>query len=127
MSLGLAILVVAGFALIVSWSGLVGHAKEAGSRAQASLRALTDPSLEDDEKELRLRADALVLFRLLGQILLGSALTVLVPLGGVWFLGLAGIGSPSGVLEVLGRLDFLLVASLAGGLVYWCLGRVRGR
>ncbi len=127
MSLTLAILVVVGFAFIIDRTGVVRHSKEAGSRARASLKVVTDPSLEDDSKERQLRQESLRLFGLLGRIVLASGLAVALPLVAVWLLGLVGLGSFGEVLAVLARIDFLLAVGVAGCLGYGVIRLLRGR
>lgn len=127
MSLLLAAVVVVLFAVILEGIGLPERAREVVRRARTSLDLLRDPSLDDAAKERGLQKHALRLFLLLAILTGGSALAILVPLGGVWLLDGIGVASLDGVLSVLERLDFLAGATVLGGAVYFLVSRSTGR
>lgn len=125
MSLFLAVLVAVAFAAIVERTGLPAHAAEVMRRARGSLAVVTDRALTDDQKERRLRAEALRLFVLLGRMAGGSALALGLPLALLWFGDRLGWMSMPEVLDVLMRVDFIVGISVAGGLVLWWMSRRR--
>lgn len=114
MSLLLALFVVAAFAATLEALSLPDRAREVMDRAGDSLRVLRDPGLSDAEKERRLRRQSVRLFGLLGILAGGSILALGLPLGVVWLLERAGVGSLAAVLSVLERLDFLAAVTVAG-------------
>ena len=125
MNVFLAALVVVAFALVVERLGLPARAREAAGRARESAEVLGDPDVEDDEKERRLRRQSLRLFGLVGVLAGGSALALGLPLGGVWLLERAGVGTLAGVLAVLERVDFLVGATVVGTAAYLVARRSR--
>jgi hypothetical protein len=119
MSFVLALFVVVGFAATLEYLNLPDHARAVGSRSRDSVDVLRDDALSDREKEEALQQQSGELLRLLGLLVGGSALALGLPLGGVWLLGRAGIGSFWGTIHVLERIDFLAGVTVAGGLGYW--------
>lgn len=122
MTLVLAIVVVVGFATLLEVLGLPGYAREVVRRNKECLQILQDSSLDDHEKESALQRHARRLFALLGLLVGGSLLAITLPLAGIWVLEQGGIGSVSGVLSVLQRLDFL-AGTIAVGLLGYLLVR----
>lgn len=127
MSFALAVLVVAGFALVVQRLGLPDRAREVGRRARESLEILGDRGRDDRSKERALRRQSGRLLRLLGLLVGGSALALGLPLLAVWLLELAGLASLAGVLSVLERADFLVAVTVAGTVAYLAVRKLRGR
>lgn len=118
MNLVLAMVVVVGFAVTIEYLDLPGHARDAGRRGMQSIEVLQDDSMDDREKEEALQRHAGRLFGLLGILAGGSVLALGLPLAGVWGLGKLGVGSFSGTLLVLERLDFLAGVTVVGLLGY---------
>jgi len=118
MNLVLALLVVVGFAATIECFDLPDRARTVGRRSRRSLSVLRDNSLRDREKEEALQQQARQLFRLLGVLVGGSVLALGGPLGAVWLLGRAGIGSFWGTIGVIERLDFLAGVTVVGGIGY---------
>lgn len=125
MSLFLAVLVAVTFAVIVERTGLPTHAAEVVRRARGSLAVVTDRALTDDQKEQRLRTEALQLFVLLGRLLGGIALALGLPLALLWIGDRLGWTSMREVMDVLLRIDFIVGISVAGVLVLWWMNRRR--
>lgn len=125
MTLVWAILVVVAFALIVGGLGLPGRAGEVGARAAESVAVLKDPGLDDASKEKALRGLTLRLLVLLAVLVGGGILALALPLGAVWVAERAGAASFAAVLEMLGRLDFLVAVTVVGGAVALGLSRLR--
>lgn len=126
MSLALATIVVVTFAVLLERMNVAASGRAVADRATKSLLVLRDSELTDDEKELALRRDAVHLFGQFGAIVALGLLALLLPLGAVWLLDRAGWASMTDVLDVLGRVDFLVAATAIGTAAYY-LSRVRFR
>jgi hypothetical protein len=127
MSLVLATLVVIAFAVIIERLEFAERSREVVDRARNCVEIVRDPSMDDDAKASGLQRQAVRLFGLFGIFLVGGLAAILLPLGVVWLLELAGVASLGGVLSVLERLDFLLAAMLVGTATYLVLRRVGRR
>ena len=125
MNVVLAMFVVVGFAVTIERLHLPSRAREVGRHSTACLDVLQDDSLSDADKEAALQQQSRNLFRLLGILTGGSVLALGVPLGIVWLLEKAGVGSYSGTLAMLQRLDFLAATTVVGLLAYVLVQRVR--
>lgn len=125
MSLGLAVGVVAVFAVAIERLDLPDRAREVTRRSGECLAVLRDPATTDDAKETALRGHAVRLFGLFGWLAGGSALALGLPLAGVWMLDRAGLASWPGVLAVLQRLDFLAGTAVVGLLGFLVVRRLR--
>ncbi|WP_103027128.1 hypothetical protein [Salinibacter altiplanensis] len=118
MNIVLAAGVVVGFAAILERLGLPTCAREVGQHSTTCLEVLRDDSLSDAAKETALQDRARQLFGLFGRLTGGSVLALGLPLGGVWLLGSAGVGSFGETLATLQRVDFLIVTTAVGLLAY---------
>jgi hypothetical protein len=118
MNVALALFVVVGFAATIEWLDLPDRAREVGRRSSRSLEVLRDSSMSDREKEEALQQQSGELFWLLGLLVGGSMLAIGGPLVVIWGLGKMGVGSFSGAVGVLERLDFLAGVTVVGGLGY---------
>jgi hypothetical protein len=118
MNFALALFVVMGFAAVIEWLDLPDRAREVGRRSSRSLEVVRNGSMSDREKEEALQQQTGELFWLLGLLVGGSALALGGPLAVVWGFGKMEIGSFSGTIDVLERLDFLVGVTVAGGLGY---------
>ena len=127
MSLLLAIVVVVTFATLLEWLRIPPRARQVVDVAGASLSALRDPDLDDVSKEQALQRQALHLFRLFGVIAALSLLALLVPIGAVWLMDIAGLASLAKVMLVLERVDFLVAVALVGVAVVATRRRLRNR
>ena len=125
MNLALALFVVAGFAATLERLRLPARAREVGEHSTACLNVLRDDSLDDAGKEQALQARSRQLFRLLGIPTGGSALALGLPLAGVWLLSRVGVGTFTGTLHVLQRIDFLVATTVVGLLAYLLVQQVR--
>jgi hypothetical protein len=114
---------VAAFAGIAERARLPAHVRDAVQRARESYAVVSDRSLTDDQKERRLREETPRLMALLGRIVFGSLLALALPLGVLWALDRIGLISLPDVLDVLVRVDFLLVVSALGILAFWTVRR----
>lgn len=126
MNLALATIVVVAFAVLLERMNVAASGRAVAERATKSLLVLKDSALTDDEKELALRREAVHLFRQFGAIVVLGLLALLLPLGAVWLLDRAGWASMTDVLDVLGRVDFLVAATVIGTAAYY-LSRLRFR
>jgi hypothetical protein len=127
MSLVLAIVVVVTFATLLEWLRIPPRARQVIDVAEASLAALRDPDLDDASKEQALQRHALRLFRLFGVIAALSLLALLIPVGAIWLMDIAGLVSLANVMLVLERVDFLVAAALVGVAVVAMRRRVLNR
>ena len=109
-----AVAAVAAFAAAFVASGLVGVARRAGATAQDSVRALSDPSLDDDAKEQRARAAALHLFKAFAAIALRSALVLLAPLAVLWAFDMSGLVPLDAAIDFLTLWEVLLATTVFG-------------
>jgi hypothetical protein len=125
MDLTLAMVVVVGFAAVLELLRLPSHARDVSQRSQDCIAVLRDDSLTDREKEEALQTQTKHLFRLLGILGGGSLLALGGPLGAVWGLNQLGLGTFSGVLGILQRLDFLAGTVVAGVIVYALVSKFR--
>ncbi len=125
MNIALALFVVVGFAATLEFLNLPEHAREVGERGNAALEVFRDDERSDREKEEVLQQAAGRLFRLLGILTGGSALALGGPLAIVWGLEAVGVGSFMGTLAVLERIDFLVGVTVAGGIGYVLVRRLR--
>ncbi|PSQ96385.1 MAG: hypothetical protein BRD55_06890 [Bacteroidetes bacterium SW_9_63_38] len=125
MNLLFAMIVVVGFAAVLELLNLPARARDAGQRSQDCLRVLQNDSLTDCEKEEALQSQTKHLFRLLGILAGGSLLALGGPLGAVWGLNQLGVGTFSGVLGILQRIDFLAGTVVAGTIAYALVSRRR--
>ena len=126
MSLALAVGVVLGFAGVLHLLELPARAAEVGRRSGEALEILRDRELDDGAKERALRRHSVRLFALMGVLLGESALALGLPLGVVWLLDRAGLGSLAAVWGVLESPAFL-AATVVGGTALWLVGRRLGR
>lgn len=124
MSLVLAVLVAVSFSLVLERLHLPDRAREVGRRARDSLRVLRDPTLDDLAKEQALQHQAARLSILLGILLGGSLLALGIPLFAVWLLELGGVASLGSVLAVLEQIEFLVGATVVGGVAYLLVRRI---
>ena len=118
-------LVVLGFATLAHLMNLVPKSMSVLDHSRGAVAVLRDSNLSDDEKESALQASALGLLRLLIQLLVGSAVAALVPIGVIWLLDVLGLMSFEAVLDMLANWRFLLAATLVGTGVSWALQRAR--
>lgn len=118
-------LVVLGFATLAHLMDLVPKSVSVLGHSRSAVAVMRDSNLNDDEKESALQASALALVRLLMQLLAGSAVAALVPIGLIWLLDMLGLMSFEAVLDTLASWRFLLAATVVGTGVSWAMQRAR--
>lgn len=98
---------------------LVPASLEAVSTARQAAGVMRDPALDDDEKESRIQAAALRLFRLFASITLRAAAALLVPVLAVLLLAWLGVVDVDAVVAtamswpvILGTTVLMVVALL---------------
>jgi hypothetical protein len=116
-------LVVVGFVVLAHFVGLIPKTAEVLARTRESIAVLKDPQLDDDSKERHMQQNAIVLFKLLGLLLLGSAVALLTPFAIIWLADIAGLLSLDSSIDMLLRWDFLLGATVIGFAAYYGLRR----
>jgi len=124
VSLAGAIFVVVAFSVIGHYLQLVHRTQDVVHHTQHAIAVLQDSSRDDRNKEQALQRSALKLFALLGQLLLGIATALLLPLAILWSVDIAGISVFHETLVMLQRWEFLIGASFIGGAVYVALRRI---
>jgi hypothetical protein len=112
---------VIAFSVAFLASGLIGVARQAAAAARDSLRALSDPSLDDAAKESHARAASLKLFGAFAGIALRSALVLLAPVAALWVFDALGLVPLDAAFDFLLRWDVLLLATLLGVGVWFVL------
>jgi hypothetical protein len=106
-------------------SDLVGAARRASAAAQAGVKALSDPSLDDAAKERHARAASIRLFGAFATIALRSAVVFAAPLAVLWGLDAVGLAPLDEMLDFLVRWEVLLAATALGLGVWFALARWR--
>ncbi|MFC1597317.1 hypothetical protein ACFL5Q_05180 [Planctomycetota bacterium] len=119
-----ALLIVAGFVVILRALNVVAKTMIVVETARHAVAVLRNPEMDDDAKEAAMQRYALNLFGLFFVLLFGSALAILTPVGIVYLLDLAELLSLSSVLETTLSWDFI-AATTALSLVIWWLMRRR--
>lgn len=100
---------------------LVPASLEAVSTARQAAGVMRDPALGDDEKESRVQAAALRLFRLFATITLRAAAALLVPLAAVLLLAWSGLVDLDAVVATATSWPVILgtTALMVAALVAW--------
>ncbi len=112
-----ALIVVAGFVLLMRALRLVPHAMEVTEVSRAALGVVQDPQLDDDAKGERMQRHARRLFVLFFLLTAGAAAALLLPVGLIWLLGTVGVFSYEGVLAMLLSWQFLLATTVVAVIV----------
>jgi hypothetical protein len=113
-----------GFAALLPVLGVLRAAARALDESRSVL-AVVGSNLSDDEKEQRLRRQALVLFSLFAKLGAGSAIALGVPLAAVYGLGRLGLWSFEAVVEVCMSWPFIALCSLGVVCALWATRRRR--
>ncbi|MDX1540809.1 MAG: hypothetical protein R3349_05345 [Geminicoccaceae bacterium] len=100
---------------------LVPASLEAVSTARQAAGVMRDPALDDDEKESRVQAAALRLFKLFGTITLRVVAALLLPAVAVVLLAWAGVVDLDAVLEAAISWPVIIVSTvvMVAVLVVW--------
>ena len=109
--------------MLAHFVGLIPKTAEVLARTRESIAVLKDPQLDDDSKERHMQQNAIVLFKLLGLLLLGSAVALLTPFAIIWLADITGLLSLDSSIDMLLRWDFLLGATVIGFAAYYGLRR----
>lgn len=120
-----AVAVVGLFIWLVHVLKLVPLAADAIAVSRRSAAILRDAALDDDAKEAAMQQGAVRLMKLALLLLIGSTAALAAPIGAVWLLESVGIMSVDGVVGILMRWDFLLLASVVGVGAFVALQRRR--
>jgi hypothetical protein len=118
VALAFALLVVVGFASILSGLGVPNRASRVLDESRATLQVVRSPNLTDLEKETALQGKSVTLFSHLLGILFGSLVALAIPVGIVWLAGLVGLVTFADVMDILQRWDFLAAVAVLGLLAY---------
>jgi hypothetical protein len=118
-----AVTVIVGFASLVYFFGLVDRTKQAIAISRKAMETMGNSQMTDLEKERFLQSSSLRLFKLLGQLVIGSIGALIIPFGVVWAAQLGGLVTLDAVTAILLRWDFIVAASVVGVVVYFALDK----
>lgn len=118
-----ALIVIAGFVVLLRVLELVPRALEVTTVSRTALSVIQDQGLDDDVKGKLMQQYAKRLFMLFFLLTLGAAAALLLPLGAVWLLGQAGLFSYDEVIELLISWQFLLGTTLVAVATLWIRSR----
>ena len=121
MTIFAATFVVIGFAFLAHFIGLIRWTTEVIAHARGASAVLGDASLDDLAKENAIQRAALVMFKLLGLLIVGSVAALGLPIGAVWLADRVGVLSFDAVMAMLVRWEFLLAATIIGFGVFYIL------
>lgn len=119
-----ATLVVVLFAVLIQLFRFVERTRDVLAISRESVETMRSESLTEREKESLIQKNSLQLFRLLGLLLLGSAVALCLPLALVWISEFAGLFSYQGVVDMLLRWDFIIAALFIGVAAYYAMARL---
>jgi hypothetical protein len=118
-----ALVVVAGFLVILHVARLVPKGVEITSVSRTALAVVRDPDLDDDAKAALMQRQAKRLFMLVLVLTCGGAAALLVPVGLIYALDVAGLFSFDGVMATLMSWQFLLATSVGSVAIFWAIAR----
>jgi hypothetical protein len=118
-----AVIVVGLFIWLLDVLKLVPLATDAIAVSRRATATMRDSALDDEAKETALQQGALRLMKLSALLLVGSVAALAAPMGAIWLLELAGLMSLQGVVAILMRWDFLLLATVVGVAAFIVLQR----
>lgn len=112
MALFGAVILVAGFIIVIKWLKLVEKSLEVIQIAKSALTDLQNPQLHDDAKEVALQKHAKQLFILFFLLTLGGLAALMLPAGLVWLLDQVGILSFNAVMAMILSWPFILASTV---------------
>ena len=107
-----AILLVAGFVVLIQLLGVIKKSHNVIRIALHSLKVIGSSRLSDEQKESKLQKNSKRLFGLFFVLALGSAIAILIPIGILWLGDYLGLISLSAVLATTISPVFILVSSI---------------
>jgi hypothetical protein len=119
MIIAAAALAVLLFAVALKFSGIYPLTLDVIASARAAARVMSDPSLDDDQREVRVQKAALHLFKRAAQIILLTVVVVGVPLIALVALDAVGLAELEAVFALMMRWDFILVATVVAIALFW--------
>ena len=121
--IGAGLLSIAAFAVAFRFSGLVARARAAIALVSTTLAVITEPSLDDDEKERVTQRAAIDLFKAFALITLTASLVLAAPGIVIWFSDVMGLARLQDVLDFLLSWEVLIGTSLLLLAALWLLRR----
>lgn len=122
MTIAAAVLSTALFLAAWRLSGIYPHLMSVFSLSREAARAMTDASLDDDQKERLARRYALKMFRCFVEVTLRAAVVLALPAGALLILDALNLVEFREVAEVLTRWEVILGAT-AAALIVWFVRR----
>ena len=111
------------FMVVLRLGRVVERSVDVVRAARGSVGAMTSSVLSDEEKEARIRRDALRMMRAFAGITFWSAVAVAVPLATVVLAGLAGFYDLDRAAAIAGSWWFILAATAGMTVAWWGLSR----
>lgn len=118
-----ALFVVAAFIVILHVLKLIPRGVEVTAVSRTALAVVRDPDLDDDAKAELMQRHAKRLLALFFLLTLGGAAALLLPVGLIYVLDMAGLFSFDGVMAVLVSWEFLLTTTVVSVVVLWAIAR----
>ena len=118
-----AALLVLGFVFLISAFDLVGRSSRVFVISKDVMRILKDPGLDDLEKEKSMQRYSKTLFLLFFHILFICAVAVIVPMGIIKLMDVAGLLSLQRVLTTMLSWQFIAASSIVVFALTWILRR----
>ncbi len=125
LPIAVSLLAVTAFALVLWRTDIAGVARQTVERSSAGVGAMLDPQLDDDAKEAALRAAGLRLLASAGGIAWRFALALAALAAPLLLADAAGLAASGAVLDLMLRVDYLVIVSLLAVGMVAVLRRVR--
>lgn len=118
MTIAAAALAVLLFAVALRYSGIYPLTLDVIASARAAAGVMRDPSLDDEQREVRVQKAAVHLFKRAAQIIVLTAVVVGIPLIALVALDAAGLVALEAVFALLMRWDFIIIATVVAIVVF---------
>ena len=119
MIIAAAALAVLLFAVALKYSGIYPLTLDVIASARAAASVIRNPSLDDDQREVRVQKAALHLFKRAAQIILLTVAVVGIPLIALVALDAVGLAELEAVFALMMRWDFILIATVIAIALFW--------
>lgn len=124
-SLFVSLLAVAGFAVVLWWTGITTTARSAITTATGGVSAMLDADLSDDDKERAVRRAGLGLLAAAFGLFVRFALALAAAAVPIYAAAAIGLTSADAVLALMLRLDYIVVVSVVAVLAVEIVRRHR--
>ena len=120
-----AVFLVIGFIALLKLLGLVERSRRVVATSRAAMSALSDETLDDDQKEAAMQSHAKRLGLDFLLLTAGLAVALLAPAGVIFLLDRAGVLSFDAVISATFSLELIFGGTLLMIIVFWMDGRRR--